>query len=89
MIILANPSKPFQMTPKGTPRRRAILEDYAQEIEDVYTAFDKPCSFSSGTVPRREISMKDMLEIVRTHVQAHISSNISDNEDMFEAGADR
>ncbi|KAJ7247862.1 hypothetical protein B0H12DRAFT_1124293 [Mycena haematopus] len=90
MIILSNPSKPFHITSKGTPRRHAILEDYTQEIEDTYSAFNETSSSSSssGIVSHGEMSLVTALEIVRLHVHAHVNSNISDNEDMFEAGAD-
>jgi hypothetical protein len=91
MIIFFNPSKPFHMNLKGTPQRYSILKDHAQEIEDAYDAFDETASssFSSGTVSRGDISINDALEIVRAHVHAHVNSNVSNNEDMFEAGADR
>ncbi|KAJ7670303.1 hypothetical protein B0H17DRAFT_202349 [Mycena rosella] len=91
MIILSNPSKPFHLTAKGTLRRNAILQDYAQEIKDAYDAFDQ-ASFSSsafGAGSRGgENVVNDALEIVRTHVHAHVNPSISDNEDLFEAGAD-
>ncbi|KAF7350260.1 NRPS-like enzyme [Mycena venus] len=92
MIIFFNPSNPFHVTSKGTPQRFSILKDHAQEIEDAYDAFDETTSSSfpfSGTVSRGDISINDALEIVRAHVHAHVNSNVSDDEDMFEAGADR
>ncbi|KAF7341778.1 NRPS-like enzyme [Mycena sanguinolenta] len=92
MIIFFNPSKLFHTNSKGTPKRYAILRDHAQEIEDAYDAFDKTASSSvsfTGTVSRKDISINDALEIVRAHVHAHVNPNVTDNEDMFEAGADR
>ncbi|KAJ7039814.1 hypothetical protein C8F04DRAFT_996222 [Mycena alexandri] len=88
MIILSDPSKPFQVTAKGTLRRNAILEDYAQEIEDAYADFDSTSSSFSTVGFVSEISMKATLEIVRGHVHANIRSDISDEEDIFEAGGD-
>ncbi|KAJ7039836.1 hypothetical protein C8F04DRAFT_280625 [Mycena alexandri] len=89
MIILSDPSKPFQVTPKGTLRRNAILEDYAQEIEQAYVAFGKISLSSSAGVARGTLlEMKDALHIVRQHVHTNIGSNISDNEDIFDAGGD-
>ncbi|KAJ7289095.1 hypothetical protein C8J57DRAFT_1627484 [Mycena rebaudengoi] len=88
MIILSDPSKPFQMTAKGTLRRSAILEDYAQEIEEAYVAFGKISPSSSTGVARGTLEMKGALYIVRQHVQANIDSNISDHEDIFDAGGD-
>ncbi|KAJ7770520.1 hypothetical protein B0H16DRAFT_1881524 [Mycena metata] len=79
---------PFQVTPKGTLRRHAILEDYAQEIEDAYADFDSASSSFSTVGFISEISMKATLEIVRGHVHANIHSGISDSENIFEAGGD-
>lgn len=89
MMILSDPSKPFQMTPKGTLRRNAILEDYAQEIEQAYIAFGKISLSSPAGVTRGIFEMKDALNILRQHVHTNIGSNISDNEDIFDAGGDR
>ncbi|KAJ7128068.1 hypothetical protein C8R46DRAFT_1017532 [Mycena filopes] len=88
MMILSNDSKPIQMTPKGTLRRRDTLEDYAQEIEAAYTDFDKEPSSRYTVGFLREISAEATLEIVRGHVHANIRSDISDDEDIFEAGGD-
>ncbi|KAJ7770521.1 hypothetical protein B0H16DRAFT_214502 [Mycena metata] len=88
MMILSDPSKPFQMTPKGTLRRNAILEDYAREIEQAYIAFGKISLSSPAGVARGIFEMKDALNIVRQHVHANIGSNISDNEDIFDTGGD-
>ncbi|KAJ6484081.1 hypothetical protein C8R45DRAFT_1000132 [Mycena sanguinolenta] len=91
MIIFFSPAKLFHTNSKGTPQRYAILQDHAQEIEDAYDAFEKIASSSvsfTGTVSRGDISINDALEIMRAHAHAHVSPNVSDNEDMFEAGAD-
>ncbi|KAJ6484095.1 hypothetical protein C8R45DRAFT_1214951 [Mycena sanguinolenta] len=89
MIIFFSPAKLFHTNSKGTPQRYAILQDHAQEIEDAYDAFEKISSVSStSTVSRGDISINDALEIVRAHVHAHVNPNVSDNEDMFEAGVD-
>ncbi|KAJ7770524.1 hypothetical protein B0H16DRAFT_1515748 [Mycena metata] len=88
MIIISSASKPFQMTPKGTLRRSAILTDYTQEVEDAYTDFDKATLSSAAVGGINEISMKATLEIVRGHVHANIRPGISDHQDIFEAGGD-
>jgi hypothetical protein len=36
MILTASPSKPFEYTPKGTPRRPVALRLYSSEIEALY-----------------------------------------------------
>ncbi|KAJ7758347.1 hypothetical protein B0H16DRAFT_1720950 [Mycena metata] len=88
MIVLATLSRPFQMTPKGTPRRGAILEDYEKDIDAAYGAFDNNAAPSAVSRARGEISMHDALEIVRGHVHANVRPRISDHENLFDAGAD-
>ncbi|KAJ7912191.1 hypothetical protein B0H13DRAFT_2008004 [Mycena leptocephala] len=36
MILVANQTKPFTYTAKTTPRRRAVIEDYRDEIRELY-----------------------------------------------------
>ncbi|KAJ7142098.1 hypothetical protein C8R43DRAFT_954443 [Mycena crocata] len=36
MVLLADPQKPFALTSKFQPRRRAVFEDYAEEIRAAY-----------------------------------------------------
>ncbi|KAJ6538456.1 hypothetical protein DFH09DRAFT_1368847 [Mycena vulgaris] len=87
MIVLAKPSRPFQVTAKGTPRRQAILDDYTQDIDAAYTAFDNGAP-SAVPQARGEISMNDALEIVRGHVRTNVGPSISDQDNIFDAGAD-
>ncbi|KAJ6595668.1 acetyl-CoA synthetase-like protein [Mycena vulgaris] len=42
MIITTSPSKPFEYTPKGTPRRPVALRLYSSEIEALYSAEEVP-----------------------------------------------
>ncbi|KAJ6487824.1 hypothetical protein C8R45DRAFT_257544 [Mycena sanguinolenta] len=94
MIILFTPTKTFHLTSKGTPRRHAIIEEHAQEIEDAYVAFDESGSGSvAGGVAGvggkgGEFKLGDAVEIVRFHVHTHINSGVADDGDVFEAGAD-
>ncbi|KAJ6518216.1 hypothetical protein C8R47DRAFT_1086338 [Mycena vitilis] len=87
MIVLATPSRPLQLTAKGTPRRQMILEDYAADIDAAYVNFDRSGP-STGYPAREEISMAEALEIVRRHVHTNVALGISDNENLFAAGAD-
>ncbi|KAF7348966.1 NRPS-like enzyme [Mycena venus] len=87
MIVLATPSRPFQLTTKGTLRRHAILEDYAQEIDAAYVASDRPAA-PAGPQVHGKLSVNDVLEIVRGQVHTYVRPSISDNENLFDAGAD-
>ncbi|KAJ6468640.1 hypothetical protein C8R47DRAFT_1151234 [Mycena vitilis] len=88
MIIVATPSRPFHLTPKGTPRRQAILADYAQDIDEAYTVFDRSAP-STGSQGQREATMAQALEIVQGHVRTNVGLTVSDDENIFDAGADR
>jgi hypothetical protein len=88
MIMLATPSRPFQVTAKGTPRRQAILEDYGQDINSAYVALDRAVAPASNQA-HREISVNEALEIVREHVHINVGPSISDHDNIFDAGADR
>lgn len=40
MILIANPAKPFKVTPKQTLKRADILKEYSHEISEAYRAFE-------------------------------------------------
>ncbi|KAJ6571067.1 hypothetical protein B0H19DRAFT_1346182 [Mycena capillaripes] len=87
MIVLAVPSRPFQLTAKGTPRRQKILDDYAPDIDAAYAAFHHAVT-PACLQAHKEISMNDALEIVREHVRTNIGPGISDYDNLFDAGTD-
>lgn len=76
------------MTAKGTPRRQATLEHYAQDIDAAYVAFSRATA-PAGPQVYGKISVNDALEIVRGQVHTNVGPNISDNENLFDAGVDR
>ncbi|KAG8908187.1 hypothetical protein FRB99_008730 [Tulasnella sp. 403] len=87
MIIVSDPRKPFQVTPKGTPKRKAVVQDYDAEIEALYTAIEES-SMSEIKAPEEwtETSTRDF---VRTIVQKVLEAPCEDDEDMFSRyGAD-
>ncbi|KAJ5090943.1 hypothetical protein N7532_009627 [Penicillium argentinense] len=40
-LAVSSQSKPFQLTPKGTIKRRAVVNDYSSEIDALYEAGDQ------------------------------------------------
>ncbi len=88
MITVTNPSKPFQYTAKGTPRRHVCLKEYADEIEEVYRKVEEssqvnvatPATWTDGTT--REY----VREVVRSVMKA---PQIRDEDDFFQQGGDR
>ena len=88
MITVTNPSKPFQYTAKGTPRRHVCLKDYTDEIEEVYHKIEES---SQVNVATPEVWTDDgVLEYVRKVVQTVMKApQLGDHDDLFQQGGDR
>lgn len=84
-IAVSSHSKPFQLTPKGTIKRRAVMIDYAAEIDAIYEAGD-------------QINVDQLAkDASRSEIAAHITQVLSDildgqtvdeNADIFALGVD-
>lgn len=85
MILVANPTKPFEFTPKGTPRRAQIIATYESEIDQIYAALDE----MSQTEPPTDWSPENTLRFVGAVMNSVLKRTISDTEDIFEGGCDR
>ncbi|KAJ6599959.1 hypothetical protein DFH09DRAFT_970599 [Mycena vulgaris] len=86
MILIANPSKPIELTPKGTPRRQAVIDMYGDEIRDVYTAVEES-SQTHLTAPE-EYDTSSSLKFVRRIVAEVMIEMPGDDEDIFQHGCD-
>ncbi|KAJ8508691.1 hypothetical protein ONZ45_g9065 [Pleurotus djamor] len=86
MIIVTNPLKPLEFTPKGTPRRQVCLASYAAEIDALYDAVEE--SSQKNIQPPQEWSPAATLEFTRKVVNSVMVTPISDDEDMFQSGCD-
>ncbi|KAL1938320.1 hypothetical protein VTO73DRAFT_11771 [Trametes versicolor] len=87
MITVTSPSKPFQFTAKGTPRRHVSLAEYAAEVDELYRRVDEssqvdvqtPNEWSTDTVP----------EYVRAVVKKVMrATDFGDEDDLFQQGCD-
>lgn len=87
MIILANPTKPFEYTPKGTPRRHAIIPAYSDEIAAIYKAVDE--SSQTELTPPGSWDAKSVHAFVRKVVDKVLVESVADNDDLFQHGCDR
>lgn len=85
MIIIAHPSRPFTYNHKGAPKRGAILTEYADDIEAVYTEVEKGISIA----PPAEWTPATTLEFVRDTVNGILRQPAGDSDDLFEGGCDR
>ncbi|KAK0492826.1 NRPS-like enzyme [Armillaria luteobubalina] len=86
MILVANPSKPFEFTAKGTLRRNDILKAYEQEIEDLYKAVDG-ISQTDVVIPQLW-TFKNVMSMIREIVTAVFERKVGDTDDIFVVGGD-
>ncbi|KAF4568263.1 putative NRPS-like protein biosynthetic cluster [Pleurotus pulmonarius] len=88
MVLIADPKRPLEYTPKGTPKRSSILQVYAKEIEDAYIAFEETSSI--------DVSLPESwtpaysLELARAVINKVLpdSRDIKDDADIFQLGCD-
>jgi len=94
MVLLASPSKPLSYTAKGTPRRGAILQDYAEEINAIYAAVDESTQSNipipTGTCPGGGWTEEESLGFVHQAVHSVMTGakNMKDDDDIFAFGCD-
>ncbi|KAJ7153563.1 hypothetical protein C8R43DRAFT_885444 [Mycena crocata] len=86
MILIADPSKPIELTPKGTPRRQVMLDLYQSEIRNIYAAVEES-SQTHLTAPQ-EYNAASSLEFIRRIVADVMTENPGDDEDIFQHGCD-
>ncbi|OSX58884.1 hypothetical protein POSPLADRAFT_1059977 [Postia placenta MAD-698-R-SB12] len=86
MILIANPSKPFSYTPKGTVRRAPVIKDYEEEIDALYDAVDN--SAQSATEPPVHWDDKSANSFTRAVVEKLITVPLKDEDDIFQHGCD-
>ncbi|KAJ7210990.1 hypothetical protein C8J57DRAFT_1400321 [Mycena rebaudengoi] len=86
MILVANPSKTIELTAKGTPRRQAVLNSYADEIRDIYLTVEE--SFQKHLTTPIEFNVASSLEFVRKIVGEVMVELPGDDDDIFQNGCD-
>ncbi|KAJ5745729.1 hypothetical protein N7520_010911 [Penicillium odoratum] len=84
-IAVASKAKPFQRTPKGSTKRRAVLQDYEEEIDALYNA---GLTDEDQALPEI-LDQNSVTEWIRdTIIQALEKPDISDAEDFYSSGLD-
>lgn len=87
MIIVSSPSKPFEYTLKGTPRRPIVIKAYEQEINDLYNSI---VDSSQTDLPTPlKWTENETLDFIRLVVINVVKSKPDDNADIFQEGCDR
>lgn len=88
MILVSKPSKPFTYTAKNTARRQAIINDYEEEINQVYD--DVRDSAQTSISAPEEWTTQSTHSFVRSVVHQVLEGRIiDDDDDLFESGGDR
>lgn len=87
MILVAKPSKPFEHTPKGTPRRLAVISQYKNEIESAYTAVEE--SSQSDIAPPENWTKEKTHNFVSSLLRNVLKAEVGLDNDIFSYGCDR
>lgn len=88
MILVSDAAtKPFAYTPKGTPKRASILQDYEAEIDNLYKTVEE--TTQSDLVLPPDWSFGNSLNFVRAAVNNVLVGEVNDDEDIFQRGCDR
>lgn len=87
MITVTHPSKPFQLTAKGTPRRHISLKEYDADIESLYQKVEESTQVDVA-VPAdwNEDTMRVYIRGVVTSVMR--APTLADDDDLFQQGCD-
>ncbi|PVH94308.1 acetyl-CoA synthetase-like protein, partial [Periconia macrospinosa] len=84
LVLIAD--SPFQLTGKGTVRRRHTLKEYSDQIEKAYTEVER------STLPEllgpTSWTINNTLDFVTDVVKTIIGHTVPPNEDIFQHGAD-
>ncbi|KAJ6110696.1 NRPS-like enzyme [Penicillium sp. IBT 16267x] len=87
-IRLTSPSKPFKVTPKGSKQRRTITSDYQKETEAIYEAAEANDTVDVPPLPE-SLELEPVRDYVRSLIVDLLSrSDITDKEDLYDAGLD-
>ncbi|KAJ7052953.1 hypothetical protein C8F01DRAFT_562559 [Mycena amicta] len=86
MILVASATKPIELTAKGTPRRQAVLNSYADEIRDLYLGVED--SFQKHLPAPPTFDAASSLMFVRKVVGEVMKVLPGDEDDLFAHGCD-
>ncbi|KAF9803968.1 hypothetical protein IEO21_09506 [Rhodonia placenta] len=86
MILVTRSTKPFSYTAKHSIRRSAIIQDYEDEIADLYDTVN--ASAQSSIQPPTDWALPATTEYVRTVVGKVMTHAVADSVDVFQHGCD-
>ena len=87
MIIVADPTKPFEYTAKGSLRRHATIKKYDKEIEQLYDVTE--ASKAAEIEKPKSLNRVAIKNFIRTVVHKILEREVADEDDVFITGTDR
>ncbi|GLB41023.1 putative acetyl-CoA synthetase-like protein [Lyophyllum shimeji] len=87
MILVAKSSKPFQYTPKGTPRRHVILDAYEEEIEAGYATIEESAQ-TDISIPEHFDADTSIAFVRKTIEKVMMTTALRMDDDIFQHGCD-
>ena len=91
LVLVEDPSKPFQLSDKGTIKKKATLDLYHDQIEHAYKVVEEGEPTSLPTTQSMATTLVDVPSItafVRGLVTDSIGREIGDDDDFFNFGLD-
>ncbi|CZR57114.1 related to NRPS-like enzyme [Phialocephala subalpina] len=88
LVMISRAEKPFQRAGKGTVMRYLTTQNYAEEIDQLYSAFEKQVSHDLPfrQAPKSPSAVRQLIwEIFRRQIRTH---DVPDEADFLEAGLD-
>ncbi|KAK7030388.1 hypothetical protein VNI00_014132 [Paramarasmius palmivorus] len=86
MILITKPTKPLTYTAKGTARRQVALQDYDQEISQLYATAEN--STQPEISPPKNWDTTSSTDFVRAVVNKVLPYEVQDDADLFRHGCD-
>ncbi|KAJ3569819.1 hypothetical protein NP233_g4796 [Leucocoprinus birnbaumii] len=86
IILVARPSKPFLYTPKGTPRRQVIINQYEEEIDQGYIDLEKASAIDLKSPDT--FGLEDSKLYVSQLVEQIMGRELQGDDDFFLSGCD-
>jgi hypothetical protein len=87
LILLASPAKPFSLSGKGAPQRTVVIEQYSQEIDEVYEALEENSSLDIHLPDSWD--KRDIRRFVDELLSTTLDVTVGSKDDIFHAGCSR
>ncbi|KDQ50557.1 hypothetical protein JAAARDRAFT_141882 [Jaapia argillacea MUCL 33604] len=87
MILVTSPDKPLPRTDKGSVKRKAAIEMYAVEIDEIYLAVESLASANKSGLPPT-VDTASLTPFFQTLIEEAMGRPLEPTDDVFEKGMD-